>query len=136
MTYLTRLCLALALALGMSGPMQAQDTEIEATIQSQFDAFLADDVETAFSYASPMIKGLFGTPQNFGMMVRQGYPMVWRPDGIRYLSLREENGRPIQRVQIRDGAGMLHWLDYDMVQSDSGWQINGVRFVQMPGVGA
>lgn len=136
MTYLTRLCLALALALGLSGPIQAQDTEIEATIQSQFDAFLADDVETAFSYASPMIKGLFGTPQNFGMMVRQGYPMVWRPDGIRYLSLREENGRTIQRVQIRDGAGMLHWLDYDMVQSDAGWQINGVRFVQMPGVGA
>ena len=38
-------------------------------------AFKAVDFAQAFTYA-PNIKGMFGTADRFGMMVRNGYPMV------------------------------------------------------------
>jgi hypothetical protein len=114
----------------------ARDPAIESTIQSQFDAFLKDDVATAFSFASPNIKGLFGTPENFGRMVQNGYPMVWRPSGVKYLELREVAGRLWQRVMVTDQAGRTHLLDYQMVQTADGWQINAVQLLPEVGVGA
>jgi len=38
-------------------------------------------------------------------------------------------------VQVRDAQGGLHQLDYNMIETESGWQINGVQMVVMPGVG-
>jgi hypothetical protein len=37
---------------------------------------------------------------------------------------------------IRDGEGRLHFLDYQMLPTEDGWQINGVMIVQAPEVGA
>ncbi len=133
-----RLILTCLLALGLATSAVAQMTEnpaIQDTIQSQIDAFKVDDFATAFTFASPAIRGMFQTPDNFGRMVQQGYPMVWRPSDVQFLSLREEGGRLWQRVQVRDANGQLHQLDYNMIQTDTGWQINGVQMVQMPGVG-
>ena len=36
-----------------------------------------------------MIQGMFGTPARFGLMVRNGYPMVWRPAEVEFLSVEE-----------------------------------------------
>ena len=66
---------AILVALALALPAKANE-DIEKVISNQIDAFLADDFETAFTYASPMIKDIFGTPEKFGQMVRQGYPMV------------------------------------------------------------
>ena len=96
----------------------------------------ADDFGTAFTFASPNIKGIFGTAERFGQMVRQGYPMVHRPDDVRFLGLREDSGRTIQRVMIRDAQGRLHMLDYEMIETPEGWQINGVRLLPPQGAGA
>lgn len=113
----------------------AEKFEITGTIQSQIDAFQADDFETAFTFASPMIKGIFGSPEQFGLMVKNGYPMVWRPAQVDYLELREIDGQLWQKVMVMDGAGNRHILDYQMIKTDSGWQINGVQVVPQPGVG-
>ncbi len=118
---------------------QAQETRnpaIETVIQQQFDAFRAEDVGTAFSFASPNIKGMFGTPENFGRMVRNGYPMVWRPAEVQFLDLREVAGNLWQRVMVTDQAGRTHLLDYQMVETGQGWQINGVQLLPQAGVGA
>lgn len=123
----------LALPLGAEEP---RNPAIEGVIQSQIEAFLADDVETAFTFASPNIQGLFGTPERFGMMVRQGYPMVWRPADVRYLELAEIGGQIWQQVMITDQAGAVHMLGYQMIETGAGWQINGVRILQAPRVGA
>jgi hypothetical protein len=117
-------------------PAFAEEAPIQRTIQGQIDAFLKDDFATAFTYASPNIKSLFGTPENFGNMVRQGYPMVHRPAEVKMLDLHEENGRLWQRVLITDQNGQNHVLDYQMVETANGWQINGVRILPSPGVGA
>lgn len=64
--------LTVILALLLATTATAQETEkpaIISTIQSQFNAFSKDNFEQAFTYASPFIKSLFGTPKNFGVMV-------------------------------------------------------------------
>ncbi len=115
---------------------ETRSQAIQSVIAEQLQAFQADDFDRAFTYASPNIKRLFGSPQRFGQMVRQGYPMVWRPAEVDYLGLREDTGRPTQRVMIRDAAGALHVLDYEMIETPEGWQINGVRVLPAGGIGA
>ncbi|WP_343117068.1 DUF4864 domain-containing protein [Ostreiculturibacter nitratireducens] len=99
---------------------------IRGVIGAQFDAFRAQDEATAFTFASPAIKGMFQTPQNFGVMVRNGYPMIWAPGDVEFLGLREERGFLYQRVRVTDRAGEVFFFDYEMVESEAGWQINGV----------
>lgn len=117
-------------------PAAAQDDPIRDTIRNQLSALGQDDFATAFSFASPTIKGLFGTPDNFGRMVRQGYPMVHRPGEVKMLDLREVAGNLWQRVMITDQQGRTHLLDYQMIETPDGWQINGVQLLPSVGVGA
>lgn len=117
----------------------AQETPVPAiqtTIQNQFNAFLQGDVATAFTFASPTIRGMFGSAERFGQMVQQGYPMVWRPADVKYLELRNVSGNLWQRVMVTDQSGAVHMLDYQMIQTPDGWQINGVQLLPQAGVGA
>ncbi|MES2914292.1 MAG: DUF4864 domain-containing protein [Pseudomonadota bacterium] len=123
--------LAAALAL----PSVAQETPIEDTIRSQIDALMADDFARAFTFASPNIKGIFGTPENFGAMVKQGYPMVYRPAQVEMGELREIAGNLWQRVRVVDQAGAAWYLDYMMIETAEGWQINAVQLLPAPDVG-
>jgi len=116
---------------GISG-LQAQDRDIEQIIERQIQAFEADDFGAAFKFASPDIQRLFRNAQNFGAMVREGYPMVWRPGSVKFLGLRQESGRTMQTVLITDQTGAVHLLDYDMVQTENGWVINGVSLLGQP----
>lgn len=137
MQALARMMVALGLALMLViKPATAQDRGIEATISQQLEAFKADDFGAAFDFASPTIKNIFRTPENFGAMVKQGYPMVWRPGEVTFLEQREVAGEIWQKVQIVDGAGRVHILDYQMIQTPEGWQINGVQLLQQPDVAA
>jgi len=118
-------------ALGTSAT--AQKEPITGVIGAQIDAFQSDDMQTAFGFASPNIRALFGTPERFGSMVEQGYPMVWRPAEVRYLELREVAGALWQRVMVTDGNGRVHMLDYQMVETETGWKINAVQLLEAPG---
>ena len=62
--------------------------------------------------------------------------MVYRPADVQFMELREERGGLVQRVLIRDDKGVFHTLDYQMIELDQGWKINGVQFVKAPSVGA
>ncbi len=114
---------------------ETRNSQIEATINNQFQAFAAEDVNKAFSYASPTIKGIFGTPENFGAMVRNGYPMVWKPSSVKMLELRNVAGRLWQRVLVTDASGRLFTLDYQMIETPEGWQINAVQLLPNAAVG-
>ncbi len=124
-----RLLLALSLSAGLASGAFAQSDEIEANISAQIQAFKADDFATAFTFASPNIQRMFGDPDNFGVMVRRGYPMVWRPAEVRFLELREVAGNLWQKVMITDGDGRVHLLDYQMIQQEGLWKINGVQLL-------
>ncbi len=129
-----------AFVLGLwfvGAPAFSQDAAaIEDVIGSQLQAFNDRDVAEAWQYASPNIKRLFGNPGNFGMMVQQGYPMVWDNADVRFLELRDVAGNLWQKIMIRDAQGGLHVLDYQMVETSDGWQINGVQLLPAPDVGA
>ncbi|WP_299984629.1 DUF4864 domain-containing protein [uncultured Ruegeria sp.] len=124
-----RLLLAVSLSAGLATGAFAQNAEIEANISAQIQAFKADDFATAFTFASPNIQRLFGDPNNFGAMVRNGYPMVWRPSDVRFLELREVAGNLWQKVMITDADGRVHLLDYQMIQQEGRWKINGVQLL-------
>ena len=99
------------------------------TITSQIEAFLKDDFVRAFTYASPSIRSMFKTPENFGRMVRTGYPMVWRPEEFIFLEHRKDPGGRSQDIQIVDQEGEVHYLRYFLNNTTSGWKISGVQFL-------
>lgn len=114
----------------------APEPAIEATISGQIDAFLEDDFDTAFTFASPMIRGLFRTPENFGLMVRQGYPMVHRPQDVTFGDLTKTAGGLWQNVIVTDATGRVHVLAYKMIETDAGWRIDGVQILRQQGFAA
>lgn len=133
--------LALALVLMMAVlPMRAAAEEpadsIQTVITGQIAAFRANDVDTAFGFASPSIQQKFGDPQNFGRMVSQAYPMVWRPRRFEMRQLVDTDFGPVQVVLFEDSAGTLHEAGYLMQQIDGLWRINGVQLRRVPQVGA
>jgi hypothetical protein len=131
-----RIFFAVVFSLYMVGSAKAQVNEIESVIGGQIEAFQSDDFAAAFKFATPMIQGMFGTPERFGMMVRNGFPMVWRPAEVQYLEQRESGGFTYQKVLIRDAEGTYFALEYEMLETPLGWQINGVRFLVEPAVAA
>lgn len=122
-------------AILLALPGMAQEEPIRKTIQSQLDALQADDFARAFTFASPNIKGIFGTAENFAAMVRNGYPMVYRPAEVQMGELREVAGNLWQRVKIIDQQGRGHLLDYMMIETPEGWQINAVQLLPAPDIG-
>lgn len=132
--FLAGLALILALSPAIAQEPQPRNPEIEAVIGDQLDAFEAQDVDRAFSHASPTIRGMFGSPEVFGLMVRRGYPMVWQPGEVTYLDLAEIGGALWQRVEIIDRAGQRHYLGYQMIPGESGWKIGGVQLLEAPDI--
>jgi hypothetical protein len=124
------LLLSLLLTVLASLPLRAESEDITGVIASQIEAFKADDFDRAFTFAHPNIQNIFRTPENFGRMVTQGYPMVWRPAQVEYLELRSEGGRMLQNVRIIDDAGRVFILEYTMAQTGDGWKIAGVRILE------
>ena len=122
--------LIMVMCIGLVGPVSGENEEIIATIDAQIEALQADDADLAFSYASPAIRGVFQTSENFDAMVRRGSPMVRRPAEVQYLELREVAGNLWQKVRITDAAGQVHVLDYQMLKLESGWKINAVQVLK------
>ncbi len=126
----------LALPLGAHAQEAGDQAAIEAVIADQLSDFNERDVPGAWEHASPMIQGLFGTPENFGSMVEKGYPMVWDNSEARFMDLREEEGALHQRVIIDDAEGRPWVLDYQMIELPEGWRIDGVQVLPAPDLAA
>ena len=91
-----------------------------------------DDFDKAFTFASPSIKKIFGNSNNFGKMVRRGFPMLWRTKVVDYLKLLIVDGALVQRVMITDINDEIFILNYIMVETIKGWKIRGVTIDQRP----
>ncbi len=121
-----------------AGPAQADPgpadrAAIERVIQQQLDAFQADDGKGAFALASPSIREQFGTPENFLALVRQAYPMVYRPRETHFGALDEEDGQIVQKVAFVGPDGVLVTALYIMEQQpDGSWRIAGCIIARTP----
>lgn len=109
-----------------SGAVAEADAGMRAVIEAQMQAFRVGDTGAAFTHASPMIQGMVGGVDGFGRMVSEGYPMIWQPGEVQFLGLRNEGGRPMQRIMLKDTGGALHLFDYEMTEVGGAWRINGV----------
>jgi len=124
------------LAMAGASVAGAQDVRTPRdVIDAQLQAFQADDFETGFGFASPYIRSLFGSVGNFERMVTRDYPMVHRPQSVRYLDQSQRNGLTVQRVLITDQQNRLFLLEYELVGTADEMQINGVRILPS-GLGA
>jgi uncharacterized protein DUF4864 len=125
---------ALALAFAFIGaaparaePVAAGDVRaVQALIEAQLGAFAADDAKRAFSYASPSIREMFGTPDRFMAMVRASYPVIYRPTSVIFLRPLWVEGELVEGVQLTDGSGALWLATYRLErQPDKSWRISG-----------
>jgi hypothetical protein len=122
-----------ALFLAMAAPAAAEESPaIRGVISDQLEAFQRDDWEGAFAFASPGIRSMFRTPENFGRMVRGGYAMVWRPSDVEFGPLEDGPRGPVQIVYFIDSDGARWVAAYEMEQVDGVWRIDGVRIRRMP----
>src|SRR5258708_38492681 len=133
-----RLLALLGLLLSLAGAAQAQSVSdadraaIRQVIEAQVEAFRRDDGDAAFGLASPTIQGMFGTPQIFMDMVRQGYQPVYRPRAFDFREIVSLHGQPAQKVYVIGPDGRPVTALYPMRQLPDGtWRIDGC-FLQAP----
>ena len=129
---------AMLLALGLlSAPAAAQTAEEAAAfhgvISAQVEAFRADAWETAFSYASPGIRTMFGDADRFRSMVTGAYEAVARPQIFEFEEATMLDGRPTQPVFVVGPDGVARRALYFMEQQpDGSWKIDGVVLEALP----
>jgi hypothetical protein len=129
----------LSLLLIWTAPASAQDAlsasdqaEIRKVIQAQVDAFRRDDGAAAFALASPGIQAMFGTPEIFMDMVRQGYQPVYRPRRFEFESIVSLGEQPAQTVAVVGPDGRPVVAVYPMKRLPDGtWRIDGC-FLKAP----
>ena len=107
-----------------------EQTDIQNTIANQLEAFASDDFTEAFTHASPVIKDIFGSVDNFSRMVKKGYPMVWRYNNFQFLKLEETPQGYFQIVRITDKKDELFLLKYFMKNISGIWKISGVIIIE------
>lgn len=120
-------------ALAQEPSLSDQDrAQIRDIIGKQVEAFQRDDGAAAFGYASPMIQGMFGTPEIFMDMVRQGYQPVYRPRVFDFREIVDLHGQPAQKVHVIGPDERPVTAYYPMTQlPDGSWRIDGC-FLQAP----
>lgn len=128
------LLLAAALPARAQGLPDADRAAIRATITQQIEAFGRDDGPAAFGFASPTLQGLFGTPENFMGMVRQGYAPVYRPRAFAFGNLSPRDGLWVQAVHLTGPDGGQVMALYSMEREPDGtWRIAGCTLTEDPG---
>jgi hypothetical protein len=131
-----RFILMMAVWLGLMGQAQAQNLDVQSVIRDQVSAFAKDDFVTAFGFADQGIQQIFKTPERFGQMVTNGYPMVLRPQKFEFTEQKIIDGSVLQYVVIEDQAGVFFLAEYRMTQTDGIWKISAVEIKRAPMVGA
>ena len=110
-----------------AGTLSASDEKaIIAVVQSQLDAFAAEDAEKAFSYAAPNIRALLGTAANFLEMVRSQYDIVVHPASVVFFKPKGDGAVSVLKVQMTDEDGDVWNATYTLQrQKNRQWRITG-----------
>ena len=103
----------------------------QTVIQSQITAFLNDDAKTAYSFASPTIRGKFPSEDVFFDMVKKGYAPVYRPGNFAFGRSKVTGDMVVQEVLISAPDGKDWTALYQVVkQPDGSYKITGVHMVR------
>ncbi len=107
---------------------------VQTVVQSQLAAFAKDDADKAFSYAAPELRKNIGSSSAFMAMVKNSYPVVYRPASVAFLKPESSGDDVIQRVQMLDASGASWLAVYSLQrQKDKTWRISGCAVVENKG---
>lgn len=131
----TAACCLTLLAPAQAARLTAADEKIvREAVQGQLDALARDDADKAFSYAAPNVRQAVGTASGFLAMVRDGYPVVYRPASVAFLKPEGQANQVIQRVHMLDADGVSWLAIYSLQrQADKAWRITGCKVVKNKG---
>jgi Domain of unknown function (DUF4864) len=133
---LARLLVILVLSLTLTSVARAasDQDEIKTVIESQLNAFAVDDFPTALTYAAPIIKEYFKTPEQFSVMVKKGYQPVYRNQNRIFGDVFQDGlGRPAMRVVLTGADGKRYEALYAMEkQADGSWKIASCVILAIP----
>lgn len=137
-----RLLAAATLLVGLAGPWWTSAAAIDSittadaiaiheVVQSQLEAFLNDDADSAFQLATPEKRMLIGSPDNFLRLIKEEYNPIYRYQRAIFSAPEVVDGDAIQIVRVTDGNSRV-WLAIFWMQQeeDSSWKIDGCHLVE------
>jgi Domain of unknown function (DUF4864) len=136
-----RFLISAILFVFLLAPARAESADqkaFQAVISGQLEAFKKDDGQTAYSFAAPIVKGIFPNVETFMGMVKRGYGPIYKNSNYVFSDLKTDSlGRPAQHVIITALNGKRYEAVYAMQQQpDGSWKIAGVQMVEIPSVDA
>jgi len=130
--------LVLLLAAGVLATTGASASDNLASargvIEKQIIAFLKDDVDSAYAFATPAVQKVFPEPRLFLEMVKRNLPPVYRPGNYAFgRALSETDGGTIAQELLITGPKGKDWRAvYVLLRQDDGnYRINGVRLSKL-----
>ena len=120
-------------AVGFADQGRSVMEEVHYTISSQIDAFKKNDVNEAYTFAAPNIQAQFPNPDTFGLMVKNGYPIIWKPKSFKFVKFKDLGDKCIQRVLFQSYEGSLETYDYILEKNNNLWRIAGVLTIKSAG---
>lgn len=119
----------LGLSAGAATAQSGPESDSQNVVTNQLEAFIAGDYARAYSYASPDIKRIFPTLDQFMSMVQTGYVPVLRPGNYAFGRVqRLDDGRLVWEVLIRGQNGNDYTAAYYMEkQPDGSWKVDAVQ---------
>lgn len=127
MKILTYLFLVTFISLN-SFSQENNDIRIETSkyvVSSQLEAFKNNDALTAFSFAAPIIKSKFETPELFMKMVEAAYEPVSNPKNYFFLKSLIYDEGVLHQVQIISHTNKSYLATYSLILSNGDWKITG-----------
>ena len=107
---------------------------VQTVVQNQLAAFAKDDADKAFSYAAPELHKTIGSSAAFIAMVKNSYPVVYRPASVAFLKAEGSGDDVVQKVQMLDASGTSYLAVYSLQrQKDKTWRISGCAVVENKG---
>ncbi|WEX87072.1 DUF4864 domain-containing protein [Sinorhizobium garamanticum] len=132
MVRIVLLALCLTLLIGPGSALADEPVEtVQSIIRAQIKAFLEDDADTAYSFASPAIRTKFPDKIIFFDMVKRSYQHLYRPGNFAFGRSKVVGEEVFQEVLISGSDGKDWTAIYDLVhQPDGTYKINGVMMLQ------
>lgn len=110
-------------------------TAVQQVLSGQLDAFKSGNGPLAYSFAAPIITGIFPTAENFMAMVKRGYGPLYTNQQYSFgAAAIDSSGRLTQHVTVTAGDGKRYEAVYALQkQPDGSWKIAGCTLVEIPG---
>lgn len=108
---------------------------IRNVVQSQLEAFAADDATAAFGLATSSTRALLGSPEQFLQLIKEHYPPIYRHRGALFSQPEMIDGHVLLMVRLTAHDNVVWLAVYEMAQEEGGdWKIDGCNLFETTSV--